>query len=380
MIRLWLIGLFGFILVSPALAISWPPEVKPEQGKASWRTPVKDTYDGHILGENYTEVLFWNVGSVSNDPNHAKVSWQNDCTNSTVPGCGGGGTTWGTFSGGPNGTLTISGYEYKLHDGKYFEAESGGNAFRFNVENPEIFSKYNWDSSANDKKSKLEDSGAAFSDLFGQVEVNIPNEDGTYDDEKWDFAKLDGKTFPVGTHIKTSNDSGGYISFADMTTFTLKPGSEIILSSPAAKDSQIKLLAGNLWINVKKMFKDGSMEIEMSQAVAGIKGTQFILEETKDKSTIKVTEGSVAFKSKTTGQVQMIGAGETLSADANGLGQKTMFNPDEEEKQWQEFKDNLKPAKGNLFGNNKLIYILSGIAATVLAIGFLLLKVSRYKK
>jgi len=337
-----------FIISTSILADNLSPNIQPEQGRAGWKTPVTDSYDGRVLGERYTEITFWNVGTMSKDPTYAKASLTNDCTKSTVPGCSGGGTVEGTFSGGPNGIMTISGYEYKLHDGQYFETSSGGNTFKFNVDNPEIFSKYNWDENSNSKESqtkkesKLEDSGVALSDLFGQVEVNIPNEDGTYDEEKWDFAKLDGKTFPVGTHIKTSENSGGYISFADMTTFTLKPGSEIILSSPAAKDSQVKLLAGNLWINVKKMLKDGSMEIEMSQAVAGIKGTRFVLNETGTESTIMVTEGTVKYTSKSTGKSTDVSKGESITASAKGLSEKTSFDPIEEEKKWQKLTDNKK--------------------------------------
>lgn len=324
-----------FINPSSSHAISWPPEVKPEQGIAWNKMEVRDSYDGRVLGEAYREISFWNVGEKSGNPAYAKAIFSGNCAKSTTPGCSTGEPVEAIFTGGPNGVITIKGYEYKLYDGQYFEAVSGGAATRYTVENPEIFSKYKWDSTADDKKSKLEDSGVAFSDIFGQVEVNIPNEDGTYDEEKWDFAKLDGKTFPVGTHIKTSEKSGGYISFADMTTFTLKPGSEIILSSPAAKDSQVKLLAGNLWINVKKILKDGSMEIEMSQAVAGIKGTRFVLNETGTESTIMVTEGTVKYTSKSTGKSTDVSKGESITASVKGLSEKTSFDPIEEEKKWQ---------------------------------------------
>lgn len=371
-----LIFLIPYLYFSvPTFADDLLPNIQPEQGRAGWKTPVTDSYDGRVLGERYTEVVFWNVGERSKDPTHAKAFMRNDCAKSTVPGCGGGGTVEGTFSGGPNGIMTISGYEYKLHDGQYFETGSGGNTFKFDVENPEIFSKYNWEwdtasPESPTEETKLEDSGVAFSDLFGQVEVNIPNEDGTYDEEKWDFAKLDGKTLPVGTHIKTSENSGGYISFADMTTFTLKPGSEIILSSPAAKDSQVKLLAGNLWINVKKMFKDGSMEIEMSQAVAGIKGTRFVVSENGTESTIKVTEGTVKYTSKSTGESVDVARGESMTASAQGLSEKITFDPSEEEGKWQEIERSLKKSAGN---NKNTMYLWGGIGVAAV-IGMLIRK------
>ena len=49
----------------------------------------------------------------------------------------------------------------------------------------------------------------------------------------------------------------------DMTTFVIKPETEIIIPSAAAKVSIIKLLVGNLWANVKRMFRDEVLEVEM---------------------------------------------------------------------------------------------------------------------
>ena len=360
-LTLFLLSLFisfttFFIISSPVLAVGWPPEVKPEQGKASGTVGA---WNDLIT----VSIEFWNVGEIGGEE-YGKATVDFGCKQKMV-------NDWkcaadeqppviGIFSGGPNGKIIID--EMKIIEGGDTIQLVNGNNFtsgkaiiKAEVENPEIFSKYDWDENSNNKESqakkesKLEDSGVAFSDLFGQVEVNIPNEDGTYDEEKWDFAKLDGKTFPVGTHIKTSENSGGYISFADMTTFTLKPGSEIILSSPAAKDSQIKLLAGNLWINVKKMMKDGSMEIEMSQAVAGIKGTRFILNETGTESTIMVTEGTVNYTSKSTGRSVDVSKGESVTASSKGLSEKTTFDPIEEEKKWQEFTANSRKNQFTLF-------------------------------
>jgi hypothetical protein len=93
-------------------------------------------------------------------------------------------------------------------------------------------------------------------------------------------------------------------------------------------------LAGNLWVNVKKMLKDGSMEIEMSQAVAGIKGTILVLEERDGISTVKVIKGKVAYESTATGATKMVKAGQELEADADGLGAKARFNVKREKASW----------------------------------------------
>jgi len=185
--------------------------------------------------------------------------------------------------------------------------------------------------------SKLEDSGCVFSDLAGQVEVCNPigyDENGKeiYDEEDWHFAKIDEKLY-AGTKIKTGLDSGVILSFADMSTFIVKPSTTVILSSPTSKESKLKLAFGNIWVNVKKMVKDGTMDVEMSQAAAGAKGTTFILEETGSSSSVKVIEGTVYFRTKA-GNTAEITAGNMAVSDSLGNIQKNNFNISQEASKW----------------------------------------------
>lgn len=349
MVKKLFLALIFFVLASSVMAISWPPEVKPEQGKAWTKTEVHDSYDGRVLGESYREISFWNVGQVSGNPTYAKAIFSSDCSKSTTPGCKAGEPVEAIFSGGPNGVITGSGYEYKLHDGKYFELVSGGKTTTFTVENPEIFTKYRWSMDESvpvpeikEGKWKVETFGnARFNDLYGQVEINVPQPDGTYDEEAWDTAELDSE-LPPGTHIKVSNKSGLILTFPDtQTDIIVGPNTEIVLvSAKDEKEGHLQLLWGKLKANVKKMMKDGSLEVEMSQAVAGIKGTTFVLEETKKQSTLKVIEGSVAFKSKINGQEEMVNAGETLVSDKNGFSNKTTFDVASEKATWDALKKN----------------------------------------
>lgn len=208
---------------------------------------------------------------------------------------------------------------------------------------------------------------ARFNDLSGQVEVNIPNEDGTYDEEAWNFAKID-MELPPGTRLKVGEKSGILLTFPDtQTNITVGPDTEIILVSTNPQKSVIQLLMGNLKANVKKMMKDGTMEIEMSQAVAGIKGTKFVLNETGTESAIMVTEGVVKFTSKNTGKSVNVSKGESVTASLKGLSEKTAFDPIEEEKQWWEF-----------LANKNIVYLVGGIIIVVVFIlGFLLLKTKK---
>lgn len=125
-----------------------------------------------------------------------------------------------------------------------------------------------------------------FADMHGEVNVKRYSED----DDAYIFAELDTPLYH-GCVIRTLPQSGAILSFGDMTSFVMKPDTIIILDLEYPEESKIKLVAGNTWTNLKQMIKDGSMEVEMSQGVSGIKGTTFICEEKDGVSTLKVFEG-----------------------------------------------------------------------------------------
>jgi len=170
---------------------------------------------------------------------------------------------------------------------------------------------------------------AQFSSLSGQVEVA---HEGPVE-KNWDLAKMN-TVLCVDDYVKTAEDSTAIIGFADLTTFLLKPESEIVISVPPSHDSKIGLILGNIWVNVKKMAHNGTMEVDMSQAVAGIKGTTFVVGETGSTSTLKVMEGTVAFTAKATGQTVAVNAGQTAQADATGLSPVTSFDVSAESAAW----------------------------------------------
>lgn len=168
--------------------------------------------------------------------------------------------------------------------------------------------------------STLEDSGARFSSMTGEVETKHEN------DTEWLYAKLDTVLY-VLDHVKTGEESGAIIGFADLSTYLMREESEIVITTPPKKNSKIGLVLGTIKVNIKKMITEGTMEVEMSQAIAGARGTRFILTETGTESKVEVTEGTVAFTSKTTGNEVLVTAGEAVIATAEGLGEKTTFDP-----------------------------------------------------
>jgi hypothetical protein len=172
------------------------------------------------------------------------------------------------------------------------------------------------------------DSGVRFSDLSGQVDLRPDCRENA-----WKAAEI--ATIPcVDDHVRTGEDSTAIMSFADMSVFIMKPESEIILDTAPQKDAKVKLVSGRIWENVKKMITEGQMEVEMSQAVMGIKGTTIVCEEAGSSSTLKVLEGTASFRSKTTGEEILVSAGKMATATENGLSKPQPFDVDAENASW----------------------------------------------
>lgn len=179
---------------------------------------------------------------------------------------------------------------------------------------------------------QAKDSGVRFSDLSGEVQVR-PDEDRL----AWDFAELD-MVLNVMDHIRTKRDSSAILSLADMTTFVMKPESEIILNTESERENKIQLLAGKVWVNVKKMVKDGSLDVEMGQAVAGIKGTNITCSSNEDGSEnrIKVLRGMARVMIRESKEQVDVGAGEELIVKKGAKPEKVELDVEEEQKYWEE--------------------------------------------
>jgi hypothetical protein len=179
---------------------------------------------------------------------------------------------------------------------------------------------------------EAKDSGVRFSDLTGEVLVR-PDENIL----AWDAADLE-MILQVMDHIKTSYDSSAILSLSDMTTFVIKEESHIVLDTESEAEDKIQLLAGKIWVNVKKMVKDGSMNIEMSQAVAGIKGTNITCSSNEDGSEnrVQVLRGFARVMINQSKEEIELKAGEELVIKAGAKPEKQEINIEEVEEEWQE--------------------------------------------
>jgi len=169
---------------------------------------------------------------------------------------------------------------------------------------------------------------AQFSSLSGQVEYRHDN-----DTKNWMFANMD-TTLQVDDHVKTGEDSTAIIFFSeDMSSFMLQPESEIVCSQ-TPQISKIDLVTGKIWVNFKRMMQGKTLEVDMSQAAAGVKGTVFVAESNNTSSTVFGIIDNVTVTSAATGQTVIIGPGQEVTANGNGVGPVATFNITEEAISW----------------------------------------------
>jgi hypothetical protein len=170
-----------------------------------------------------------------------------------------------------------------------------------------------------------------FGDLHGEVNVR-PNSE---DDDAYIFAEL---STPLNhdDRIKTLTRSGAILSFSDMSTFVMKEDTTIVLDIANEKQSKIGLIAGNVWVNLKKMATDGSLEVEMSQAVAGLKGTNITCSSSRGEDRIQVLRGIASVLIRETQERLTVSEGEELVVKTGGKTEKIEIDVTAEQKKWEE--------------------------------------------
>ncbi|OGK07429.1 MAG: hypothetical protein A2W80_09070 [Candidatus Riflebacteria bacterium GWC2_50_8] len=172
-----------------------------------------------------------------------------------------------------------------------------------------------------------------FGDLHGEVNVRQNSED----DDAYIFAEL--KTpLKHDDRIRTLPKSGAILSFSDMTTFVMKEDTVIVLDIANERESKVGLVAGKVWVNLKKMVADGSMEVEMAQAVAGIKGTNITcssdLQAQEDR--VAVMRGHANVRVKETGEEFTVEEGEELVIKKDAKPEKLEIDVQAEQSKWEE--------------------------------------------
>ncbi|MFA5747377.1 MAG: FecR domain-containing protein [Candidatus Paceibacterota bacterium] len=329
------IKFFGFVLFSALCFLFFVPVCRAEVGELK-----KGVAHGTFMLQGYSFVgdpgtlRFYAAGAQAAE---SSLSYVDDAYLSLDEGDTNGSPyeLKGTFSGGPNGVATFTtpgeGFTFSvpLKDGRTFELNIPGVQANMTVADPSIFEIDEEDMPAEyDPDAPLTDSGARAADISGQVEIACPP-----DFEAWDVLKM-GRVIYNHCKLKTGEDSTLRISLLSGTSFTMRPETEIIVNEARKEKSNFQLLFGGVWANVKKMVKGEDFGFKGSQAVAGIKGTTFVMEDTGESTVLKVIEGEVELTDTADGKTETVRTGETLSVDLRGFGEKAAFDVQAEEKYW----------------------------------------------
>jgi ferric-dicitrate binding protein FerR (iron transport regulator) len=96
--------------------------------------------------------------------------------------------------------------------------------------------------------------------------------------------------------------------------------------------TRVKLAAGRLWSEVTKLAPEGHYEVHTQNAVAGVRGTSFVVENQGAHSDVRVYEGEVSLHNKESAKDQrLVGAGEHSKVVGSAPPSKTRKirgNPD----------------------------------------------------
>jgi hypothetical protein len=149
-------------------------------------------------------------------------------------------------------------------------------------------------------------------------------------------------TVPPGSILRTGPDGNCEVTFTDGSKLQLRPASQIALSAtkrPAKKNS-VMLFFGRMWSKVaKSASSDTNYEVSTTNAVAGVRGTEFETAVGDDGTArVRVTEGKVAVDSEEDPQEEIVDAGEEVEADEEGVDDETASKGDGGWNEWDAAK------------------------------------------
>jgi hypothetical protein len=150
-------------------------------------------------------------------------------------------------------------------------------------------------------------------DVTGQLNVQAPGQNS------W-IPAAEGISLIDGTKIKTTEAEGASFTLAETTTLDMNPNTLVEIHISTANSQKIQLLQGEFTATVRDLPEGATFQVEMSQAVATVKGTVFTVSDTNSESKLAVREGIVTFASKANGVSVDVAAGQSVTATAAGLG------------------------------------------------------------
>lgn len=172
------------------------------------------------------------------------------------------------------------------------------------------------------------DSGARFTSVSNEVKV-FP--DGKEADLS--FPRIN-DPLQFNDHVTTGEESTAIIAFADLSTFLIKAESEIVIATPEARKSNFELIAGKVWVNVKKMAAGESIEVKTNQSVTGIQGTNLTFDSNPVEDRITCLRGAADVQIRATREQVLLEEGMELVIRSGGRKELIPIDVGVESRKW----------------------------------------------
>ena len=154
----------------------------------------------------------------------------------------------------------------------------------------------------------------------GKVEVSR-------DQKSWSRVKAPAE-IRSGTWVKTGPSGTATIVLPNKTQTKIAKNSELLLRGKSGGSGEVKLKLGKIWAKTNK--KPVKIKIKAPNAVASIRGTEWVIEvDNSGSSSLAVMEGNVDLKSNT-GITQSVDSGSVATVDRRGkISVAKLVNPGE---------------------------------------------------
>ena len=165
--------------------------------------------------------------------------------------------------------------------------------------------------------------------LWGEVSYRNEAED----DDAYELVESDTVLGP-GMRIRIKAGGGIRLISSELQAWTFEAQDDAVIRIPEVTEkSNLMMALGRTWVNAKTLIVDGTFDFYMTQTVAGIKGTTFILEEDGTTSTIKLLEGSIEAKPNNSPPVALT-AGQSITVKDGKAAKVQQFSPAKELEGW----------------------------------------------
>jgi hypothetical protein len=157
--------------------------------------------------------------------------------------------------------------------------------------------------------------------------------------QKWTVAKV-GQKLGDGWSIRTAPGSDAGLLWGTGAFVRTKPSSWFEFKPLTTAQTPQSVAYGRLFEGISNFYiqknQDAAkkFEVETERAIVGIKGTNFVLEESGSQTLLKVIEGTVDLTSKKSGQTTSVTTGQQIAVTDSGLGSASAFDAAAEQAKW----------------------------------------------